>query len=69
MPSFSHSFIQQICMEVKGTVVGAGDIAMKMTIVTTARGIHRLEGIQLHNHLTMQVSEGPGKGSSGMLGW
>lgn len=44
MPSFSHSFIQQICMEVKGTVVGAGDIAMKMTIVTTARGIHRLEG-------------------------
>lgn len=31
-------------MEVKGTVVGAGDIAMKMTIVTTARGIHRLEG-------------------------
>lgn len=44
MPSFSHSFIQQICMEVKGTVVGAGDTAMKMTNVTTAHGVHRLEG-------------------------
>lgn len=35
--SFSHSCIQQICMEAYGsTVVGAGDIVIKMINVPTA---------------------------------
>lgn len=42
--SSSHSFIQQICMEVGGTVMGAGDAAVKMINMATAFMELSLEG-------------------------